>query len=92
MNKLFASSLVAAGVALSVSAAHALPIWSDLASDSMVVAVADGCGIGRYRAHNGKCYRKYYAGRGKKQFYGACSALDSHRVCNFYGQCWMVCN
>ena len=92
MNKLFASSLVAAGVALSASAAQALPIWSDLTSDSMVVAVADGCGIGRYRAHNGKCYRKYYAGSGKKQFYGACSALDSHRVCNFSGQCWMVCN
>ena len=92
MNKLFAFSLVAAGVALSANAAQTLPIWSDLTSDSMVVAVADRCGIGRYRAYNGKCYRKYYTGRGEKQFYGACSALDSHRVCNFSGQCWMVCN
>jgi len=92
MNKLFASGLVAAAVALSASAAQTLPIWSDLTQDSMVVAVADGCGIGRYRAFNGKCYRKYYVGRGQKQFYGACSAVNSHRVCNFSGQCWMVCN
>jgi hypothetical protein len=92
MNKLFASGLVAAAVALSASAAQTLPIWSDLSPDSMVVAVADGCGIGRYRAPNGKCYRKYYVGRGQKQFYGACSSVNSHRVCNLFGQCWMVCN
>jgi len=92
MNKLFASGLVAAAVALSASAAQTLPICSDLSQDSMVVAVADGCGIGRYRAPNGKCYRKYYVGRGQKQFYGACSGVNSHRVCNLFGQCWMVCN
>ena len=91
MNKLFASGLVAAAVALSASAAQT-PIWSDLTQDSMVVAVADRCGIGRYRAPNGKCYRKYYVGRGQKQFYGACSAVNSHHVCNLFGQCWMVCN
>jgi hypothetical protein len=92
MNKLFASGLVAAAVLLSASAAQTLPIWSDLTQDSGVIAVADKCGIGRYRALNGKCYRKYYVGRGPKQFYSACGAVNSHRVCNFSGQCWMVCN
>ena len=46
MNNLFASGLVAAAVALSASTGQTLPIWSDLTQDSMVVAVADGCGIG----------------------------------------------
>jgi len=92
MNTLFACGLVATAVALSVSAAQTFPFLRDPTQGSMVIAVADGCGVGRYRAHNGKCYRKYYVGRGQKQYYGACSAVDSHRVCNFSGQCWMVCN
>jgi hypothetical protein len=41
-----------------------------------------------------RCRRKYVLSRhhGKTPFYGACGGVNSHRVCNLYGQCWMVCN
>jgi hypothetical protein len=29
---------------------------------------------------------------GKRPLYGVCGGLNSHRVCNFFGQCWMVCD
>jgi hypothetical protein len=28
----------------------------------------------------------------KRPFYWTCGGIDSHRVCNLYGQCWMVCD
>ena len=94
MNKLFASVLIAAAVALSAVAAQAMPLIPDQAPSGMITPVADGCGINRYRGPDGVCRRKYYFGDhyGPKSFYGACSGIGAHRVCNFFGQCWMVCN
>jgi hypothetical protein len=28
----------------------------------------------------------------KRPLYGACSEVNSHRVCNLYGHCWTVCD
>jgi hypothetical protein len=94
MNKLFASALIAAGLALSGVAAQAIPFGNDGTRDSLAVPVADGCGVNRYRDPRGVCRRKYVLGDhyGKRPLYGACGGLNSHRVCNFFGQCWMVCD
>ena len=94
MNKLFASVLTAAAFALSAVAAQAMPLGSDRTHSNLVVPVADGCGVNRYRDTGGVCRRKYVLGGhyGKRPLYGACGGLNSHRVCNFIGQCWMVCN
>jgi hypothetical protein len=45
MNKLFASGLVAAAVALSVSAAQTLPIWSGLTRDGMALPSPTGAAL-----------------------------------------------
>jgi hypothetical protein len=94
MNKLFASVLIVASVALSAIAAQAMPFGRYRAYGSLVVTVADGCGVNKYRDPRGVCRRKYVLGDhyGKKPFYGACGGLNSHRVCNLFGQCWTVCD
>jgi hypothetical protein len=58
MKQLFAIALTAAAVALSTSAARAMPLGSYQTEDSLVVPVADKCGIGRYRDSNGICRRR----------------------------------
>jgi hypothetical protein len=64
------------------------------AAPELTIPVAEGCGINRYRDSRGVCRRKYEftRHRGKPQLYSACGGVDSHRVCNLYGQCWMVCD
>lgn len=94
MNKLFASVLIASGLAWSAVAAQAIPFGSDRTHDRLVVPVADGCGFNRYRDPRGVCRRKYVLSDhyGKRPLYGVCGGLNSHRVCNLFGQCWMVCD
>jgi hypothetical protein len=93
MIKLFAAVLVAAAVALSASAAHAMPFGGTRAQGGVVIPIADGCGINKYRDSSGVCRRKYYFRRaGPRQFYSACGGKRAHRECNFIGQCWMVCD
>jgi hypothetical protein len=92
MNNLFASALTAAAIAWSATIAQSMPVGGDQTQDSLVVLAADKCGIGRYRDANGVCRRKYQFGIPPKQYYGSCGGTNAHRVCNFSGQCWMVCD
>ena len=60
----------------------------------LTIPVADGCGFNRYRDARGICRRKYVITRhqGRQPVYTGCGGLNSHRVCNLYGHCWMVCD
>jgi hypothetical protein len=94
MHKL-ASVSGAAAIVLLAGAARAMPPAPvQFAQGRLTIPVADGCGFNRYRDAQGVCRRKYVLSRhhGKTPFYGACGGVNSHRVCNLYGQCWMVCN
>ena len=93
--EMFARFLIAAAFVLvcSASTVEAMPFQSDQSFDILVLSIADKCGIGSYRDANGVCRRKYLFGRTpRKQFYGSCGGVNAHRVCNFIGQCWMVCD
>ena len=90
--KYFAFALTAAVVAISAGTVRAMPLGGNHAPDNLVVPAADKCGVGRYRDAHGICRRKYQIGKPPKQFYGACGGMNSHRVCNLSGQCWMVCD
>jgi hypothetical protein len=93
MSKLFAALLIATAAASSAGTAHALPSAHDWNRDTLLMPVADGCGINRYRDANGVCRRKYFLRRiAPRQFYSACGGKRAHRECNFIGQCWMVCD
>ena len=92
MNQFIALCVAAAALAWPAGALQAMPVGSDRTNDSLVVPAADGCGINRYRDANGVCRRKYQFRRAPKQFYGSCGGTNAHRVCNFSGQCWMVCD
>ena len=93
MHKLFAAILVAVALALSAGTAQALPIGRDQAQATLLIPIADGCGINRYRDANGVCRRKYFLRRiAPRQFYSACGGKRAHRECNLIGQCWMVCD
>ncbi len=73
--------------------AQAVPSASTPNSGELIVPVADGCGFNKYRDARGICRPKYVIERYRKRpLYGACGGADSHRVCNLYGQCWMVCD
>jgi hypothetical protein len=93
MTRLFSSVLVIA-LGFSAIAVQAMPFSSDPNRGSLVVPVADKCGFNKYRDANGICRRKYVFGDryGKRPLYGACGGMNSHLVCNLYGQCWMVCD
>jgi hypothetical protein len=96
MKKIFSFALFVGivVVALPVAAKSAPLAPFKYAAPGLTIPVADGCGINRYRDSRGICRRKYEftRHRGKPQLYGACGGVDSHRVCNLYGQCWMVCD
>src|SRR5262245_20900676 len=95
MKQIFSFALfVGIVVVLPVAAASAPLAPFKYAASGLTSPVADGCGINRYRDARGICRRKYEftRHRGKSQLYGACGGVDSHRVCNLYGQCWMVCD
>lgn len=94
MRKFLAGILLSAAAGFAGADANALPNMP-LEAGRLAIAtpVADGCGINRYRDARGICRRKYVFERhsGKRPLYRACGGLNSHRVCNWYGQCWMVC-
>jgi|RhiMetdeSRZDD1v2_1073273.scaffolds.fasta_scaffold122199_1 hypothetical protein len=92
-KEIFAFALFA-GVVLPVAAESAPVVPFKYAGPGVTIPVADGCGFNRYRDSRGICRRKYEftRHRGKPQLYGACGGMNSHRVCDLYGQCWMVCD
>jgi len=79
-------------VAASAIAAQAMPVGRDHGQQSVIVAVGDKCGINRYRDANGVCRRTHQIAKPPKQFYSTCGGVNAHRVCNWTGQCWMVCD
>jgi hypothetical protein len=93
MAKFFSSALVVA-IGFPVIAVQGTPFLSNPNRSSVVVPAADGCGFNKYRDEHGICRRKYVIGGRyeKKPLYGACGGMNSHRLCNLYGQCWMVCD
>src|SRR5262245_15615813 len=95
MKEFFPSALLVGVVAVLPVAAESAPLPPiKYAGPELTIPVADGCGINRYRDSRGICRRKYEftRHRGKPQLYGSCGGVDSHRVCNLYVQCCMVCD
>lgn len=95
MNKIIACIVLAAAFGFSFTNAKAMPpapIGTEQAE--LTIPVADGCGFNRYRDARGICRKKYVINRhqGPQPFYTGCGGLNSHRVCNLYGRCWMVCD
>ncbi len=73
--------------------AQAVPNASSPDFIRLIVPVADRCGFNKYRDARGICRPKYVIERYRKRpLYGACGGANSYRVCNLYGQCWMVCD
>ena len=89
--KAFIATVFALGFSVVVKA---MPFGNNQVHVSLVVPVADGCGFNKYRDPRGVCRRKYVLGDhyGRRSLYGACGGGNSHRVCNLFGQCWMVCD
>ena len=93
MNRLVAPILIISMLALSAGVAQAMPFRSYQTQARLIAPVADGCGVGRYRGPNGECRRKYFRDRfAPRPYYSSCGGLGAHRVCNIFGQCWMVCD
>lgn len=95
MTKMMTYIVVSAALGLAVGAANAMPpgpIGTEQAR--LVIPVADGCGFNRYRDARGICRKKYVITRhqGRQPVYTGCGGVNSHRVCNLYGHCWMVCD
>ena len=95
MNKIIACIVLAVVSGFSFTVARAMPlapIWTEQAG--LTIPVADGCGFNRYRDARGICRKKYVITRhrGPQPFYTGCGGVNSHRVCNLYGHCWMVCD
>ncbi|HET9413088.1 MAG TPA: hypothetical protein VFO74_03065, partial [Pseudolabrys sp.] len=95
MTKMFFCIVLASSSVSSIVAAKAMP-FAPIGAEPAKVAtpVADGCGFNRYRDARGICRKKYVITRhrGRQPFYTGCGGLNSHRVCNLYGHCWMVCD
>jgi hypothetical protein len=95
MNKKVICFMVAAAAGFSIAAAKAMPLGSiDAGQAALIIPVADGCGFNRYRDARGICRKKYVITRhqGRQPVYTGCGGVNSHRVCNLYGHCWMVCD
>jgi hypothetical protein len=90
----FPSSVLIVAISFPFVTVQGMPISRYPNRGSLVVQVADGCGFNKYRDAHGICRRKYILGGRfeKRPFYRTCGGIDSHRVCNLYGQCWMVCD
>jgi hypothetical protein len=95
MTKMFFCIVLASSSVLSIVAARAMP-FAPIGAEpvKLAIPVADGCGFNRYRDARGICRKKYVITRhrGRQPFYTGCGGLNSHRVCNLYGHCWMVCD
>ncbi len=89
----FASDITAFAISLPAAAPQVMPFERN-PNRTDVIPVADGCGFNKYRDARGVCRRKYVFRRhdGKKPLYDVCGGLNSHRVCNLIGQCWMECD
>ena len=89
----FSSSVLILPFSFPIIVAQGMPI-SNPNRSSLVMQVADGCGFNKYRDARGICRQKYIMGGRyeKRPLYGTCGGMNSHRVCNLYGQCWMVCD
>ncbi|HEY7232058.1 MAG TPA: hypothetical protein VH558_16995 [Pseudolabrys sp.] len=95
MNKVIAFLLFSAAAGVPLAGAKAMPVAPIKSGDMrLAMSVADGCGFNRYRDARGICRKKYVISRhsGRKQVYSGCGGINSHRVCNLYGHCWMVCD
>lgn len=95
MNKILVRSLLAIFFYASAVTAQAMPLAPlGLKDRAAAIPIADGCGFNRYRDARGICRKKYVITRqqGRQPFYTGCGGLNSHRVCNLYGHCWMVCD
>jgi hypothetical protein len=88
----FVVALTATVVTMSANSAGALPTGPTYPRPSLIVAAADDCGVNRYRDASGVCRRTRQIARPRKQLYGSCGGMNAHRVCNWSGQCWMVCD
>jgi len=78
-----------------IAGAEAAPLAPvDTGQVALTIPIADGCGFNRYRDARGTCRKKYVITRhqGQRPFYTGCGGVNSHRVCNLYGRCWMVCD
>jgi hypothetical protein len=94
MNKFYPFGL-AAFLSVAAPAAQAMPFAPmESKAAALTVPVADGCGFNRYRDARGICRKKYVITRhqGRQPVYTGCGGVNSHRVCNLYGHCWMVCD
>jgi hypothetical protein len=93
MRKLLLPVFVLVAVSLSAEAVQTMPFERNQ-NLSNVIPAADGCGFNKYRDERGVCRRRYVfrSHDGKRPLYGACGGLNSHRVCNLIGQCWMECD
>jgi hypothetical protein len=95
MNRIFLFSLLVSALGLWADGVEAMP-RAPIGAGPIVVAipVADGCGVNRYRDARGICRKKYVITRhqGRQPVYTGCGGVNSHRVCNLYGHCWMVCD
>jgi len=95
MTKMIACIALAAASGLSIAGAKGMPLSPiSMGQAALAVPVADGCGFNRYRDARGICRKKYVITRhqGRQPFYTGCGGVNSHRVCNLYGRCWMVCD
>jgi hypothetical protein len=95
MTKMIICIRLAAAFGLSLAGAQAMP-FAPIGTEpaTLAIPVADGCGFNRYRDARGICRKKYVITRhqGRQPVYTGCGGVNSHRVCNLYGHCWMVCD
>jgi len=94
MSGLSCRILIAAALVLPVHGAQAFPFGGQRLYPGLIVPVADGCGINRYRDAHGVCRRKYILGghMRKGSAFDTCGGKHSHRQCNIFGYCWTVCD
>jgi len=95
MTKILICIALVAMSGLLIAGARAMPLTSiGVGQVALAIPVADGCGFNRYRDARGICRKKYVITRhqGRQPVYTGCGGVNSHRVCNLYGHCWMVCD
>jgi len=95
MKRCLAIALLTVAAALPAGAVAAMPVAPiELTGETLATPIADGCGFNRYRDARGICRKKYVITRhqGRQPVYTGCGGVNSHRVCNLYGHCWMVCD
>jgi hypothetical protein len=95
MAKMMRCIALAVALGLSIVGAKAMPLAPvEAGRAAQAIPVADGCGFNRYRDARGICRKKYVITRHqvRQPVYTGCGGINSHRVCNLYGHCWMVCD